>query len=136
MQAAAYFTSYGVRSQGPIFADCELYLSLNRFESVGMTTLEAMASGCLCAGFTGVAGDEYATAQNGFWAPDDDCLAAAEALGAAADVLATGGPRLTQMPEASRETAAMWSYAAFRAALEATWMRLAPEARLRNGPLD
>ncbi|THD74438.1 MAG: glycosyltransferase family 1 protein [Phenylobacterium sp.] len=113
-----------------------LFLSLSRLESVGLTTLESMASGCVCAGFNGVGGWEYATPENGFWAPDEDCEAAADALAQAADLVETGGAPLKAMVEAGRETAARWSYAAFREALEATWMKLAPEARLRNGPLD
>lgn len=113
-----------------------LYLSLSRFESVGMATLEAMASGCVCAGFTGIGGQEYATAENGFWVPEDDCEAAADALGRAADLVQAGGPELKRHLDAGYETARAWSYARFRAALEETWMRLAPEARLRDGPLD
>jgi hypothetical protein len=118
------------------FATSALYLSLSRFESVGMATLEALASGCVCAGFTGVAGEEYATAANGFWVPEDDCLGAADALAQAADLVAAGGPALAQYLEAARETAAAWSYARFRTRLEEVWMRLAPETRVRNGPLD
>lgn len=106
-----------------------VYLSLSRLESVGMTTLEAMASGCVCAGFTGVGGAEYATPENGFWAPEDDCVAAADALAAAVDLWRTGGAPLQAMLEAGYETARAWSYAAFRQELEAVWMRLAPEAR-------
>lgn len=116
--------------------EAELYLSLSRFESVGMATLEAMASGCVCAGFTGVGGGEYASPANGFWAPDDDCEAAADALARAADLALAGGPPLRRLKEAGYETARQWSYARFRDALEETWMRLAPDARLKDGPLD
>lgn len=118
------------------FASSSLCLSLNRLESVGMTTLEAMASGCVCAGFTGVGGREYATQDNGFWVPDDDCEAAADALARAADLVRAGGAPLQRVRDAARATAEQWSYARFRTALEAVWMRLAPEARLRDGPLD
>jgi glycosyltransferase involved in cell wall biosynthesis len=118
------------------FAASTLFLSLSRLESVGLTPLEAMASGCVCAGFTGVGGWEYATPDNGFWAPEDDCEAAADALARAADLVRAGGAPLHRMIEAGRETAEQWSYARFREALEAAWMRLAPEARLRNGPLN
>jgi hypothetical protein len=114
------------------FGKAAIYLSLSRLESVGITTLEAMASGCVCAGFTGVGGAEYATSENGFWAPEDDCVAAADALACAIDLHRTGGPRLAAMVEAARETARAWSYAAFRDELEAVWMRLAPEARGRQ----
>jgi glycosyltransferase involved in cell wall biosynthesis len=117
-------------------SSASLFLSLSRLESVGMTTLEAIASGCVCAGFTGVGGWEYATDDNGFWVPEDDCEAAADAVARAADLVRTGGAPLKHCLDASRETASQWSYATFRAALEEVWMRLAPEARLREGPLD
>lgn len=118
------------------FRRSELYLSLSRFESVGMATLEAMASGCVCAGFTGVGGDEYASPANGFWVRDDDCEAATDALARASDLVRTGGPALRRHIEAARSTADAWSYARFRVALEDVWMRLAPEARIQSGPLD
>lgn len=106
-----------------------LFLSLSRFESVGMTPLEAMACGCICAGFTGVGGREFASRENGFWVEEDDCEAAVDALAQAADLVRTGGPALRRMQEAGFETARGWSYASFRTALEDVWMRLAPEAR-------
>jgi glycosyltransferase involved in cell wall biosynthesis len=97
-----------------------------------MTTLEAMASGCLCAGFTGIGGDEYATPDNGFWAPEDDCEAAADALAEAAAVAAEGGAELARRLEAGFETARAWSYAVFLQRLETVWMGIAPEARTRT----
>jgi hypothetical protein len=75
-----------------MFGAASLHFSLSRLESLGMTPLEAMASGCLCAGFLGVGGKAFATFDNGFWAPDDDCEAAADSLAAAADLFLTGGP--------------------------------------------
>ncbi len=114
------------------FAASSLFLSLSRLESVGMTTLEAMASGCLCAGFTGIGGDEYATPDNGFWAPEDDCEAAADALAEAAAVAAEGGAELARRLEAGFETARAWSYAVFLQRLETVWMGIAPEARTRT----
>jgi hypothetical protein len=112
-----------------------IYLSLSRLESVGMTTLEAMASGCVCAGFTGVGGAEYATPENGFWAPEDDCVAAADALAAAIDLQRAGGPPLEAMLQAGRETARAWSHAVFRRELEEVWSRLAPQARRRQSTM-
>lgn len=116
-------------------ATASLCLSLSRLESVGMTTLEAMASGCVCAGFTGVGGLEYATPDNGFWVADDDCEAAADALAQAAALVKAGGAPLRRRLDAGYETARAWSYARFRDALEQVWMRLAPEARLSDRPL-
>jgi glycosyltransferase involved in cell wall biosynthesis len=113
-----------------------LFLSLSRLEAVGMTPLEAMASGCLCAGFAGIGGLEYATPANGFWAPEDDCEAAADALALAGDVAAGDRGPLDQRVAAGHATAQAWSYAAFRPALESCWSRLAPKARRSDGPLD
>jgi hypothetical protein len=118
------------------FGGSALFLSLSRLEGLGMTPLEAMASGCVCAGFTGIGGLDYATAENGFWVGENDCEAAVDALAHAADLAASGGAPLKRHLEAGFETARAWSYAAFRRRLEETWMRLAPDARLRNGPLD
>jgi hypothetical protein len=112
------------------FAASSVHLSLSRRESVGLTTLEAMASGCVCAGFTGIGGRQYATADNGFWVEEEDCLAAADALAQAISLVRAGGAPLRRYVEAGRETARQWSYAAFREELEAVWSRLAPEARV------
>lgn len=112
------------------FATASVHLSLSRMESVGLTTLEAMASGCVCAGFTGIGGRQYATPDNGFWVDEDDCLAAADALARAISLARAGGAPLRRHVEAGLATAQQWSYAAFRQDLEAAWMRLAPDARL------
>lgn len=111
------------------FGTSALFLCLSRMEAAPMTPLEAMASGAICAGFRGVGGREHSNEANGFWAPDDDCLAAADALAQAADLVAAGGPGLARMQAAGFETARAWSYAAFRPMLEAVWARLAPQAR-------
>lgn len=124
------------RQVAETFGSTSLFLSLSRFEAVGMTPIEAMACGCVVAGFTGVGGWDFATHENGFWAPEDDTEAAADALARAADVALTGGPALARAIDAGRATADRWSYARFRVALEEVWMRLAPQARIRNGPLD
>jgi len=112
-----------------IFAGAGVHLSLSRMESVGLTTLEALASGCICAGFTGIGGRQYATPDNGFWVEDDDCLAAADALAQAISLVRSGGAPLRRYVEAAVATAQQWSYAQFRQDLEAVWSRLAPEAR-------
>lgn len=117
------------RAVGQVLGRSKLFLSLSRLEAVGMASLEAMASGCVCAGFTGIGGREFASPANGFWVGEDDCEAAADALAQAADVVKAGGARLGRYQEASRATARQWSYAAFRSALEEVWSRLAPTAR-------
>lgn len=106
-----------------------LFLSLARLEAVGMTALEAMACGCVVAGFTGIGGREFATPSNGFWVEEDDCEAAADALAQAADLVRNEGPRLRDYAEAAAATARAWSYANFLRSLEDVWTRQAPQAR-------
>ncbi len=106
-----------------------MFLSLGLLESVGLTPLEAMASGCVCAGFTAIGGWDYATAANGFWVLDDDHIAAADAVATAADLVQTGGSALRAMIEAGRATAQLWSHAVFVEALERVWTKIAPQAR-------
>lgn len=117
-------------------ASASVFLSLSRLEGLGLTPLEAMASGALVAGFPGVGGRDFATPDNGFWAPDDDVEAAADALAQALDVSLTAGPALARMKAAAHATAEAWSHARFVRALEDVWMRHAPDARIGNGPLD
>jgi glycosyltransferase involved in cell wall biosynthesis len=104
-----------------ILRESALYLSLARFEAFGLSTLEAMASGCLVAGFTGFGGQDYATACNGFWAAEDDCLECADRLTLAARLLFEGGQRQQQMIAAARATARSYDRARFLEALGACW---------------
>ena len=103
------------------FADCAVYLSLSRLESLGMTTLEAMACGCIVAGFTGVGGTEYSTPANGYWAGEDDCEAAAEALLKAVSAAEAGGAAAALRREAGLRTAREWSYDHCSQALQRFW---------------
>ncbi|HYF21678.1 MAG TPA: hypothetical protein VEA40_27710 [Ramlibacter sp.] len=92
-----------------VLGQSAVYLSLARLEAHGMTTLEAMASGCIVAGFCGVAGgSDSATAANGFWAAEDDVIGAADRLAQAVQLAATGGPAYETMVAAGVETA--WRY--------------------------
>jgi glycosyltransferase involved in cell wall biosynthesis len=83
-----------------------LFLSLQRLEGFGLPALEAMAAGCLVAGFAGDGGWDYADAANGSWVQEDALEEAADALAAAARGLRGGDPRFRAMVEAGRSTAA------------------------------
>ena len=86
-----------------------VFLSLARLEAHGMTTLEAMASGCIVAGFTGVAGGtDSATARNGFWAPEDDVPACVDQLARAVRLAEDRGNVHDAMIAEGRRTA--WEY--------------------------
>jgi len=108
------------------FGRAHVFLSLSRLEGLGVTTLEAMRSGCVVAGFAGLGGREYATTANGLWVDDDDCEACAEALVRAVKLVEAGGPALETMRKAAMQTAANWSYANFLSALETYWRRVVP----------
>ena len=74
-----------------------------------MITLEALASGCLVAGFTGVAGGtDSATARNGFWAAEDDLPACVDQLARAVQLAMDRGPVYDEMVAEGRRTA--WEY--------------------------
>ena len=77
-----------------LLGEASVFLSLSRLEGFGLTPLEAMASGCVVAGFTGIGGREYASSDNGFWVNEDDFPACVEALAqAVAQSQATGEAR-------------------------------------------
>jgi hypothetical protein len=83
-----------------------VFLSLARLEAHGMTALEAMASGCVVAGFAGVfGGTDSATTRNGFWAAEDDVYGCVEQLANALTLAKTGGVALRAMVEEGRRTA-------------------------------
>lgn len=98
-----------------------VYLSLAQLEGMCLSTAEAMASGCLVAGFTGVGVREYATTMNGLWVDDDDCEAAAAALARACELADEDGAGAHLMRHAARTTAAQWSHAACVEALAVFW---------------
>lgn len=98
-----------------------VYLSLARLEGMSMSIVEAMACGCLVAGFTGLGTREYASSINGLWVEEDDCEAAAFALLRAVAIAEANAGEAALMRHAARATAAQWSHAAFTAALTGFW---------------
>ncbi len=86
-----------------------VFLSLPRYEAHGMTTLEAMACGCVVAGFVGIfGGSDSATARNGFWSPEDDALGCVQQLARAVQVASEQGAARRAMVEGGMATAAIW----------------------------
>jgi len=92
-----------------ILKDSAVYLSLSRFEAVPLSILEAMACGCVVAGFTGFGAREFATSQNGFWAGEDDCLECAGQLARAVRLVSQGGNLHGGMLEAAHLAASHYS---------------------------
>jgi glycosyltransferase involved in cell wall biosynthesis len=107
------------RQTADILGRATIFLSLSSFESLGLTPLEAMASGAVVVGFHGHGGLEYATADNGFWFPPDHLEDVADRLAATIEGLARHDPALARMREAGFATAARFSEDAARAALRA-----------------
>ena len=101
--------------------EARVFLSLSRLEGFGLTPLEAMASGCVVAGFTGIGGREYATPQNGFWAGEDDFGLCVKALGDAVALSVAGGATLESHQKSCRETLASYTPEIFRNAVKQVW---------------
>ena len=100
-------------------AESAVYAALPLLESLGLMSLEAMASGCHVVGYTGHGGTEYATPENGDWIVDGDHAAFAAALGAACRQFELGAasPKI----EAGRLTAARFNQTGFDNELAAAW---------------
>lgn len=80
-----------------IMAESEIFLSLSDKDSLGLPPLEAMASGCLVAGFHGDGGREYMTQNNGWWAESGDWKACVNGIASALRLLESGGQQLEEM---------------------------------------
>lgn len=94
------------REVADILGRSAVFLSLSHREGLGLPPLEAMAAGCLVAGFHGDGGREYATAENGFWCDDGDIDGCVAALAAALDTAAHHPDRCRAMRAAGDRTAA------------------------------
>ncbi len=88
-----------------------VFLALSRLESLGLAPLEAMACGCIVAGFTGIGGREYARDDNGFWAEEDDFPGCASQLRRALDLAALppGSPARLAYAEAVEKALAPYA---------------------------
>lgn len=106
-----------------LLGECRVFLSLSRLEGFGLTPLEAMAAGCVVAGFTGIGGREYATPQNGFWADEDDFPACVQQLGKAVE-LTLNPSALTGYFAQAQKTIAGFTPLGFNNAVQEVWSKI------------
>jgi len=102
----------------------KVFLSLARLEGFGLTPLEAMAAGCVVAGFTGIGGREYANGENGFWADEDDFPTCITQLKKAVTLSLDNGPARTAYNDATRKTLSAYTPETFTAAVKQAWAEI------------
>jgi glycosyltransferase involved in cell wall biosynthesis len=108
-----------------MLGESAVFLSLSRLEGFGLTPLEAMAAGCVVAGFTGIGGREYADDDNGFWANEDDFPACLAALKAATDLSESSDTNAMQRYRQSAERVlARYTPETFRRSILEIWNRI------------
>lgn len=102
-----------------------VFLSLARLEGHCMTTLEAMASGCIVAGFKGTVGaHDCADEHNGLWAAEDDVFGCVERLAHAVQLAGRHDEDCRAMVAAGRQTALGYGREESAALVLAFWRRL------------
>lgn len=99
----------------------KVFLSLSRLEGFGLTPLEAMASGCVVAGFTGIGGREYATPDNGFWVEEDDFSTCVAGLAKAAELSLAGAEKYRT---ACQKTLALYTPETFKKGVKEAWDKI------------
>jgi hypothetical protein len=104
-----------------MMGQARVFLSLSRLEGLGLTPLEAMASGCIVAGFTGIGGREYATPENGFWANEDDFPACIAALAQAVTQAHATGAAQEAYIAACQKTLSSYTPQAFEQGVKHAW---------------
>lgn len=114
-------TNAGEAEAARAMGDAAVFLSLSRLEGFGLTPLEAMASGCIVAGFTGIGGREYATPENGFWVGEDDYAGCVAALAQAVELSRSTGPARAAYADAARSTAQRFTPATFQQGVREAW---------------
>ncbi|WP_035691813.1 glycosyltransferase [Azospirillum halopraeferens] len=109
------------REVARILAETPVFLALGRLEGFGLPPLEAMASLSLVVGFTGGGGDEFATADNGFWCRAEDWIGCADALARAMDLCENPVPESSRRLKAGLATARRYGLDRMERELLAFW---------------
>ena len=118
--------SHMSRQEGAaIMAQSAVYAAFAFLESLGLMSLEAMASGCHVVGYTGFGGTEYATPENGDWVDEGGHQDFVAKLRAALQLHEAG--KADAKIEAGRRTAAHFSHDGFEKELKAAWLSIMGE---------
>src|SRR5205085_1009637 len=96
------------RIAADVLGDSAIMLALSYQEAFGLTPIEAMAAGCLVAGYHGYGGLEYATGENGLWFWSDQIEEVADALHQMVLLYEKGGEDYKRRIEAGAATAAQY----------------------------
>lgn len=95
----------------------DILLALSHFEGLGLIPIEAMASGCLIAGYHGYGGLEYARPENGFWFGADEHEGVADALHQLVKGIENREPWIDSMRAEGQKVADRYNLPATRKAL-------------------
>ena len=104
-----------------ILRESAIFLSLSHRDSFGLPPLEAMASGCLVAGFHGDGGREYMNQNNGWWAEDGDWLTCVNGLACAIKCIDTNHEEMNNIKEEMKITVDSYSRSAMIEKLIQYW---------------
>lgn len=102
-----------------LLAESAVFLSLSRLEGFGLPPVEAMACGCIVAGFTGDGGKSFATPDNGLWCEPDDWDGCVDRVAQALREFDTDSGRA--MAASGIETAGHFNFARMEQELVAFW---------------
>ncbi len=109
------------REAAKVLSESAIFLSLSDKESFGLPPLEAMASGCVVAGFHGDGGREYMNEGNGWWAETGDWRACVHGLAAALETFDKGGEQLEEYNRRAMQTVEAYSVEIMEEKLLAYW---------------